>query len=257
MAMRVSSAAQGASMGSMFGPVGAVVGGALGSLLGGSDYAARKKAERKQSEQAYGIVEQSFEYLSEGRRQAEGTYQSNLASARARHSGSGARLEGTGWEQVRGEVLRKREEALADYSIEEEKFRQGEGYKLFTEDYGRMTSLVGSDKEKGEGYRQYSIRAEGFSGESIFTEAQRKTLHRFSAGERGINVSTYREYASRLAPGIEAYERARFGTAEDRETFEADMSTRISDANTWYERQIQEQRIRNANRARFSGDDRR
>jgi len=82
----------------------------------------------------------------------------------------------------------------------------------------------------------------------MFNNSQFPMVHT-STEQCGIH--RFKEYAERLAPGVEAYEKAIFGTAEDKAQFEADMDLRIDEANKWYTKETQAYRATQYNRGQL------
>ena len=254
-----SSVAAGMAAGASFGPVGIFVGAAVGMF---AHRKARKAWRRKQIEYtkaSYSYAEQAFSYLGQGREQVGETYQRELASGRARFGASGASLEGSAWESVQGEALRKRDEALEGLGLEEEQFRATESYKLFGQDYERMLGGVTSRKreggaEEGETVTRYGVGRTGITGESIFTPEQQKKLQTYKhkgVADKSGGLTSFKEYSSMITPSLEEWEKARFGSDEDRTAFSSMLDERIEKANVWYDQKKKETTITEANTTSF------
>ena len=256
ISQRQSNVAQGAAAGSYFGPWGAVAGGVLGGVLGDSGPNATERREAKEAVagQAYGIAQESFQYLSQGREAAQKTYRQDMASMTARFAATGASMTGSAWQQNRGNVIRTRDDALTGFNQFEDEYRNSEAYAEFKKDYRRQF------KVSDDGDRKRSRVKDGKTVD-MFSKAQLNSMQLFEkytpGGTRGKGDRAYKakgnkyadlgeRYNEMLKPGIRAYEIQQFGTKAQKSQFRSDMDVRISDANQWYSRQVQQRQAQEA-----------
>ena len=256
ISQRQSNVAQGAAAGSYFGPWGAVAGGVLGGVLGDSGPNATERREAKEAVagQAYGIAQESFQYLSQGREAAQKTYRQDMASMTARFAATGASMTGSAWQQNRGNVIRTRDDALTGFNQFEDEYRNSEAYAEFKKDYRRQF------KVSDDGDRKRSRVKDGKTVD-MFSKAQLNSMQLFEkytpGGTRGKGDTPYdakgnkyadlgERYNEMLKPGIRAYEIQQFGTKAQQTQFRADMDVRISKANQWYGRQVDQRKAQEA-----------
>jgi len=206
-------------------------------------------------QEAFSIVGDSVEAYGENRRMIGAQYTDEQSAARARMGASGFRFEGTAWEGIRGNLIRKRDEAYKSVDEEEEHFKGGTAYRMVREDFERMgtitahvpTKAKGSgDYGSGEESTYYSLSGESaISGESYFTKEQRgKVL------EHGSQSELF-EYAVSLRPTFDEYLKFRFGSDEDKAAFSDSMTTRIEASNVKYARSLSMKRIEQASKNTF------
>ena len=206
---------------------------------------AKKAAKKAQAQQRVADTSGSYEYgegsigrIAEGKEKAERRFGQRISRGRAKMAASGARLEGSAWEQVQGEALRERTETIEALDLEAEEFRGTENYALFKEDYERMT---GETRDLGS--------QEGLSGEQFFTSDQRKDIAGFDPSEGGLQ--DYQAYADRIRPTFGEWEMGRFGTATQKKEFETMMGDRIKAANKWRKGKSQEFKVQKSNQNQF------
>lgn len=243
-------------LGNFFGSEGgSPVGGALGSLFGGGG-SEQRRMKREFTKQGYAYVQQAYEFEAESREQIQEAYTTGIGNARARYAGSGGTFGDQGWRRIKGAIVTERNEALSALEEERREIEKTESYGWFKQDYERIGGVnVVTRGGKEDKTRTWSIYGEGRSGESYFTEAQRKSLRTASvsgdAGSMGMGGGPqnelFRQYSERLQPGLKEWEKARFGTKEDKREFRKAMDQRVAEANKWYDRQL---KIQTAERER-------
>ena len=135
----------------------------------------------------------------------------------------------------------------------EAEYRGSEAYAEFKKDYRRQF------KVSDDGDRKRSRVKTGKT--DMFSQAQLNAMQTFEkytpGGTRGKNDRAYKakgnkyadlgeRYNELLKPGIRAYEIQQFGTNAQKSQFRSDMDVRISDANKWYSRQVQQRQAQEA-----------
>lgn len=263
-----SGAAAGASTLSYFGPVGIFAGAVIGGMLGSSAKRKRRKAEARilkaNTKQSFDIGESTYANINKARTDAADSYTQNMSAERARFAGSGASLDSDSWTAVQGRLASERDDNLTQIQGEEDKFFNSEAFKFIEKDYKYMSGTDFVD-QGGDDYNEYgtwSIRTEGKSGESFFTDKQKKELRTYT-GESNQNadggaLGAYQQYQDSITPTQDEYLKGRFGSDDDRRAFESTMDQRIADANTQYDgivmqRRLDEQRQRDLKDS-MSGD---
>lgn len=227
----ISGAAAGFSVA---GPVGAWVGFVAGAF-GGKSKRRRAKREnarilKENTKQAYGISKASYESIKKTRGDIQETYTSNLQSDVARYATSGKVLTDEQRNQMIGSNAGDRDTALEAVDIQEAKFKNSDAYRVYKEDYEYMAG--GGVKEEGT---SFSVPSEGRSGNSFYTEDQKKMLKTLEydreMDDRYKMKSRFESYAKTLAPTFEEYEKSLYGTDEEKAAFERDTTERIIMAN--------------------------
>jgi len=227
-----------ASMG--FGPVGFIVGGAIGAIAGGKAEKRRRKGELKilkaNTKQAFGIGEIAFGDISKARTDVAENYQSSISTARARFGASGAQLSGETWQAVQGSIAKERDLNTAVIDTRLDEFKNSEAYKFMEKDLSYMQETQQDQDTPGynQGPTRYSVRTEGRSGETFFTDEQKDNLRSFT-GDSPQGLAEFERYRDAVMPGQEDYMTARFGTDEAKKRFETEMTTRIERANEEYD----------------------
>jgi hypothetical protein len=230
----LQGAVTGAATGSMFGPVGAVAGGVIGGFMGRKKAKKAKAAERAQSQantkQAYGIGQDTYSMISQGREDAQAGFQQDQSTTRARFAASGGKLEGSAWESATGENVRRRDDKLSSIQIEEDKWRGSEAYSLFKDDFNAMTDD--------------NIWSKSKVGASLWSSKQQNKIQgRDAAG------GDYAEYMAKVKPSIQEYEKFRFGSAEDKTAYAQGMDQRIEKADKWLSGKQAERSLANSRQA--------
>lgn len=228
-----TGAASGAAAGSMFGPVGMVVGGFVGMAMGGSGRDAQRKAVKRATEQSYSIGDQTYQYINKGRVEAEEAFQHDMSTARARFASSGGRLEGSAWDQASGEVIRQRDERLADLGTEEKAFRNSDAYGFIKDDFENQgnVSMSHTQTKNVDRYKVSMGRGTGVTGASMFAPEHLKMLRSGTSGKGKELITRYENYSQSIKPSMDEYMDYRFGTDEQKATYVDDMTTRIKEAN--------------------------
>ena len=238
-----AGATAGVQIGSMFGPAGAAIGAFVGGALGiGSSSGARRRARRRATRESYQFVGDVYNYRVESTRAIGEQYESELSflNARTAASGTSANIDA----QI-GELVTERDAELANLNAEVAEFRQGESYEWFMKDYERVTGIQTTRMGGGRGEdtftNTYSMGREGYnSGRYAFTEEQRGNLRSLTTTSfSGMDETRlYQQYAERVAPTVEWYERRTFGGEEGMTAYNEYMDARIEAANIWYDREI-------------------
>lgn len=206
----------------------------VGSIFGGGGGGGPSVAE--QTAGAYEYGESTYSMLSTGRARGETKYERSMATGRARMAASGSELEGATWESFKGEALRVRTESREKYSTGMSDFRGSENYKLFKEDYERMTRLgTGDTKGRSAEVEAAQLTGKGASGESFLTTGQKKTVISEKGGKS--DLVSYGKYKKLIYPTLKEWELGRFGTKEQKAEYVTMMDTRISEANEWFKAQ--------------------
>ena len=240
----------GVQIGSMFGAPGAAIGGAIGTILGGfgSSSGARRRARRRATRQSYEFAGDLFSYREETQRQITEGFDYDVSYLTARTGASGARVEDSA---AMGQLIENRDQQLSDLNTEVAEFRQGESYEWFMKDYERVTGVVrtgfnfgGKDADESERGGRYSIGQEGRTGNIAYTAEQQRAMRTLQVqgdswmGTGPATAQLYGQYADRIRPSVDWYERRVFGDESDRAAYDEYINQRIESANTWYDRQM-------------------
>jgi len=257
-----TGAALGASIGSVFPVIGTGVGAVVGTLfgaLGGMDLLGMggpSKGEimrdrRKATQRSYAAGQGAYDYATAKRTEIDDIYEAGLASGRAKLAGQGVEVDGSSqWAQLQGGLSKTRNESIASLEKEMSDFRKGDHMEWFRNDYGYLTGVkqmeTGSLKNMEERNFSQTIGQDdhGRSNAMVYDKDQYKQLRTNTNKDL---KKTFEEYSQRLAPGVEAYEKAQFGTAEDKAQYKADVDARIVEANKWYDREVQTYRAKKYN----------
>lgn len=263
----VGGIAQGAATGSTFGPIGAVVGGVFGGIMGSRGRSKRRRAEalqlKRNTKQAYNIGGDSFASIRKNKQDVQNTYALNIANEFGRFAASGRTLTGADRNRITGSNAQDRDAALEQASIQEDRFRNTTAYKLLEKDFNTMGSVNERTRDNdsggdGDQVTEYSIRTEGVSGESYFTDEQKKTLRTYtSEGDYQLadNSVAFSNYAASVTPTFEEYTQSRFGNDEDKAAFESLMNDRINNANREFDNQVLQTTVENARRRERQNED--
>jgi len=263
MSDALSGAVSGASAGSVFGPVGAVVGGILGGAFGGSAGKKRRRAEavrfKKNTKQAYTIGGDTYASLRNKQLTAEQTYAVNNASDLARLGASGRRLTEGERTRITGSNASTRDSTLEQISIEEDSFRNSTAYEFLQKDYDYMSQANISNARNpnsrvdNDYIRTFSVRTEGRTGESFYTDEQKDMLrsyesHTQNVSGRGSNDSgvEFREYMAAVTPTMDEFFQGRYGNDKDKAAYEDTVTARITAANTVYDEAALERDLRDS-----------
>jgi hypothetical protein len=190
--------------------------------------------------------------MSAGKTAAEETYQTDLAAGRAKLAGQGIEVEGSPqWDDLKGGLIAIRDATIADLDQEMLDFRASGALEWFENDYEYLTRVRTTDLTGGKnGDPSFDQRIgnddHGRSNREVFNPDQYALL---KTNDDKQYEDLYNEYAAMLAPGIAAYEKYSFGTEADKAQYNADMDLRISQANTWYDREVQAAQIESYNAA--------
>ncbi len=186
----------------------------------------------EQTAGAYTLGESTFGSIARSRETTETTYLRNMSSGRARMAASGSVLEGSTWESIKGEALRKRTEGRKGADVREAEFRGTENYKLLKADYERMTG--GGKAGKGMfgaiSSMVSGLTGKGASGEDLYG-GQGGSVQKFF---RKDHMQTYAEYRQKIKPTLKEWEQGRFGTREQKAEYKTMMGSRVKEANKWY-----------------------
>ena len=263
---KVSEIGTGAALGASIGSavpvigtgIGAVVGGLFGALggmdllgMGGASKGEIMRDRRKATQRSYAAIGGAYDYVTDKTVEINAQYETDLAAGRAKLAGQGIEVDGSPqWDALKGSLSTARSESLSALDTEMADFRKSGAFEWFENDYNYLTGIRrtsgGSAKNDAEWMKQeIGMDDHGRSNERLFTKDQyTKLLTNTDQSLSGL----FEEYAKRLAPGVEAYEKAIFGTAEDKAAFKTDMDARIDEANKWYTREIQAKEVADYNR---------
>ncbi len=262
----VGGIAQGAATGSAFGPIGAVIGGVFGGIMGSRGRSKRRRAEalqlKRNTKQAYNIGSDSFSSIRKNKENAQNAYALNTANDIGRFAASGRVLTDADRNRITGSNAQTRDSALEQVNIQEDTFRNTQAYKLLEKDFSTIGGIKQRSSSEGgdaDTVTDYSIRAEGVSGESYFTDEQKENLRTYTDSgnyQDTNNSALFRDYAASITPTFEEYTQSRFGDDEDKAAFESLMTDRINTANQEYDTRIIESDLANARRREQQyGDD--
>jgi hypothetical protein len=210
---------------------------------------------RKATQRSYAAGQGAYDYVTDKTVEINDQYASDLAAGRAKLAGQGIEVEGSSqWDALKGSLSTARTESLSALDTEMADFRKSGALEWFQKDYEYLTGVRrtsgGSAKNDAEWMRQeIGMDDHGRSNERVFTKDQYAQLR--TNTDQGVK-DVYNEYAKKLAPGLEAYEKAMFGTDADKAQFEADMGLRIDEANKWYDREVQAYRATQYNKGQIS-----
>ena len=241
-----AGAQTGMMIGSLFGPVGAgigtVVGGAFGAIFGSNS--GRKRARREATKQSYNFGSDLFTYAGETRTQITKEYDTNLSIMQSRVAASGGNVDEAMAIQ-KGKLVKERDSQFEDLEVELDAFRAGPNYEWLRKDHEKVTGVTGksSGSYKNDGRTTtFTIGGTSRVGKEAYTEAQRKKMQTFSSTKTNANdfssrdaENVYREYAAKVAPSLEMYEKRVFGDEAAVKEYEAYVDKRIDSANEWYE----------------------
>ena len=261
-----TGAALGATIGSVVPVVGtglgALVGGLFGALggldllgMGGPSDGEIMRDRRKATQRSYAAGQGAYDYVAQAKLDADTAYDTGLASGRAKLAGQGIEVDGSSqWAELQGSLTRTKNDTYASIDAEMAEFRESGGLEWFENDYDYLTGVKtkhgGSARNDAEWMTQEIGQDDhGRSNAMVYDKQQYSQLR---TNDNKDLSGTFEEYAQRLAPGVEAYEKASFGTDADKLQYKADTDARIAEANKWYDREVQAYGVRKYNAGKVS-----
>lgn len=229
------------------GPIGGIIGFGVGTILGSSARAKRKKEEKRliteATKQSFLTAEQGTGLFNQTQATILKDYKMGVATATSRYAAGGGDIKSDAFTRIKGGFAKQRDTSLVRIQDELDTLKGGESFKFIRQEFDRMGGVQSDYEENGK----FSINAEGYTGESFFTDAQKKDLRTIDRGRSG---GIFAQYAQQLRPSFEEYSRGRFGNEEDKARFESDMDTRIQNANARLDERILQQDLETARRER-------
>ncbi len=240
------------------GPLGLIIGAAVGGVFGGRSMRKRRRREaqqlKKNTATAYNITKDNYSSISTNRQDINNTYAGNVARGVTELASSGRSVDSAARDRIVGRFAQQRDIELENVDIAEERFQQGAGYKLVQDDYNYLTQLNEkrdfSDVDTSTP-TAYSIRTEGRSGESFFNEEQKKLLRSYTDPDEyqfRNNTANFASYAESIMPTMDEYFAGRFGTDEQRATYDQTITDRITSANEIYDESLLQTNVANQRR---------
>ncbi len=240
------------------GPVGFMVGAAVGGIFGGSSMRKRRRREaiqlKKDTKQAYTITKEGFKDLKSTRENIQNTFARNVGSSFAGLASSGRTLDESARQRITGGYAQIRDSELTSIDTREEAFKKSTGYKLVQDDYNYLSQINTIQDQSNIDVgtpTAYSIRTEGRSGESFFTDEQKGLLRSYedpdNYQERN-NTANFQAYTQSIMPTIDEYFTSQFGSDEDKASFEQTMTDRITSANEIYDESLLQMNVANQRR---------
>lgn len=234
----------GVQIGSLFGAPGAAIGGAIGTLAGafGSD-GARRRAQRRATDESYGFAGDTFSYAKETRQNIGQNFEQETSLLTARTGASGGRT-GEAFELQMGKLIQQRDSDLEALANEISEFRQGENYEWLQRDYQRVAGLSRNTQRGKKGDElEITYHIGGTSRGSAQHQAYTPEMYKqmvpgpsFVSTQYtpGAHNELFAKYAEQVKPSLEMYEKWVFGDAADKQEYKDYMKQRIEAANKWY-----------------------
>lgn len=239
------------------GPIGAVVGGVIGFFGGSRARKKRRKAEKQQRMSSMRSVRDTVgEQVAHIRKQKTDlgkAFDRDVSSAKAKFAASGASLGSGSWDAVYGSLVKERDTEMSAIAESEAAFRESETYKMYQENLtdaqGIKVTQLGK-RGSSQNQARYQISGITGAGEDLYTKEQRAMLRQYTGS--GGPGDLFKEYAAKVGPSMEDYEKYAFGSAEDKTAFSQLMTDRINEANKWYDTQLAASQVTKANENKFN-----